>query len=329
MNKRRIRMQVCFAAVFLVLVLVMVYSGLRILESTVFRPEPVTQTEPHASKTITRGDIAYFPRQDITVILVMGIDEEGPVVSSNYHRNTGASDMVALLILDQTEECYRILCLNRDMMVRMPVLGLGGKYAGTVYAQLALSHTYGTGLEDSAENTRKTVSDLLYGIGIDYYVAMNIYGIGILNDAMGGVTVHVRDDFSQVDPTITKGKMLLNREQAITFVRSRKDVGTEMNLSRMDRQKEYMNGLADALKRKMEQSDTFAVDLYEQMDPYVVTDCAINTLSGLLQRCTDYELTEVLSVEGRNVLTGEYFEFYADEEAMDELILDLFYAPKK
>ena len=327
MSKRRMWIRVGFTVLLLVLTLVIVYSGLRILESTVLHSGE--EVENRVSRTIIRDGTAYYPRRDITMILVMGIDQEGPVVSSGYHRNAGASDMVALVILDQTNETYDILCLNRDTMVEMPVLGLGGKQAGTFFGQLALSHTYGTGLEDSAENTRKTVSDFLYGLDIDYYVSMHIDGIGVLNDAVGGVTVNVTDDFSALDPGITMGEICLDRNQAITFIRSRKDVGTEMNLSRMDRHQEYMRGLARALERKLEQSENFVVDLYAQMDPYVVTDCSVNVLSSLLQRCADYEMKDIISVEGENVLTEEYYEFHADEEALDALILELFYAPKK
>ena len=330
MSKRRMWIRIGCSLLILILVLVMLYSGLQILESTVFHSEAEqAEQDQYVSKTIVRNGTAYYPRADITVILVMGIDVEGPVVSSAYNRNSGASDMVALVILDQATESYRILCLNRDMMVKMPVIGLDGKQAGTYFGQLALSHTYGSGLEDSAENTRKTVSDLLYGIQIDHYVSMNIDGIGILNDAVGGVTVHVTDDFSAVDPTITTGQIRLNGKQATAFVRSRQGVGTEMNLSRMERQKEYMKGLADALEGKLEQSEDFVVDLYEQMDPYVVTDCSVTVLSSLLQRCSDYEMEHVISIEGENVRGEEYYEFYADEEALDALILELFYAPKK
>ena len=330
MSKRRMWIRIGCSLLILILVLVMLYSGLQILESTVFHSEAEqAEQDQYVSKTIVRDGTAYYPRADITVILVMGIDVEGPVVSSAYYRNSGASDMVALVILDQATESYRILCLNRDMMVHMPVIGLDGKQAGTYFGQLALSHTYGSGLEDSAENTRKTVSDLLYGIQIDHYVSMNIDGIGILNDAVGGVTVHVTDDFSAVDPTITTGQIRLNGKQATAFVRSRQGVGTEMNLSRMERQKEYMKGLADALEGKLAQSEDFVVDLYEQMDPYVVTDCSVTVLSGLLQRCSDYEMDNVISIEGENVRGEEYYEFYADEEALDALILELFYAPKR
>ena len=64
--------------VVLVLVLVAMLGGLRILESTVFSSPEETVV---ASKTVTKDGIDYFPRQDITVVMALGIDERGPVVS--------------------------------------------------------------------------------------------------------------------------------------------------------------------------------------------------------------------------------------------------------
>lgn len=327
MSKRTTRSRLVVAALILILVLVMIYSGLRILESTVFFDE-TEEASTAQTKTITRDGMEYFPRQDITVILVMGIDEEGPVKDSGSYRNNGEADMVAAVILDQKDETYSVLTLNRDMMLDMPVLGIGGREAGSFYGQLALSHTYGSGLADSAENTRNTVSDLLYGIKIDHYVAMNMDAIGILNDAVGGVTVTVTDDFSQVDESLSLGEVTLNRAQALTFVRTRQDVGNQLNLSRMERHKEYLKGLSEALNEKMDSSETFAAEIYEQVANYMVTDCSVNVVTGLLQRCVDYGLKEIVSVEGENKLGEEYYEFYADEEKLDALILQLFYAPK-
>ena len=43
---------------------------------------------------------------------------------------------------------------------------------------------------------------------IDFYVAMNMDGISELNDLAGGVTVTLEDDFSSIDPAMTKGTTL-------------------------------------------------------------------------------------------------------------------------
>ena len=311
----------------LILVLVLVFSGLQILESTVLH-QGDEQGDGFESKTIIRDGIEYFPRQDITTVLVMGIDKYGPVEESDYYTNTGLSDMNMLLIFDETKAVTNILHLNRDTMLEMPVLGLGGKVAGTYYGQLALSHTYGTGLRDSSENTRNTVSKFLYGVEIDYYVSLHMDAIAILNDAVGGVTVEVKEDFSDVDPTISMGTVTLTGEQALNYIRTRKDVGDQLNSSRIERHKEYVDGFSKAFRAKQATGIEFILDVYELIRPYMVTDCSANALIGLVENYSDYRVDEVVTPEGENVLSEKYFEFYVDEEKLDALILRLFYRPK-
>ena len=327
MRKRNNAKEIARFCVILILVLVMVLCGLQILESTVFYRDQ-EQTETYVSKTITREGVDYYPRQDITVMLVMGIDQTGPVQDSGAYMNHGAADVVMLVIFDEKAEEYSILYLNRDTMLEMPVLGIGGRQAGTAYAQLALAHTYGSGLEDSCENVVKTVSDFLYGIRIDHYVSMNMDAIALLNDAVGGVTVTVEDDFSAVDPTITKGTVTLHSSQALNFLRTRKDVGDQLNLSRIQRQKTYMNSFSEIFRAKLEQDSSFALSTYEQVSPYIVTDCSGTVLTDMMDRFGQYTLKEIVSPEGENVLTEKYYEFHVEEALLDELILRLFYAPK-
>ena len=201
MNRKDV-MKAAFIGVALILVLVILYSGLQILESTVF----YEQQEEVAGETrwIVRDGVRYYPRQDIVVVLLMGIDREGVITGEDTDRGHTA-DMIGLLIFDEKAEESQLLLLNRDTMVMMSGLDDLGRENGRYYSQLALSHAYGTGREDSCENVRNTVSDLLYGITIDHYVSMNMGGIAVLNDAVGGVTVQVVDDFSAIDPSIGMG----------------------------------------------------------------------------------------------------------------------------
>ena len=327
MRKRKSFKGVAFFCILLILVLVMLYSGLQILESAVLLPgDEAAGQKP--TKTITRDGVDYFPRQDITVMMVLGIDQYGPVESSNYYRNNGSADSIMLLVFDETNEACTVLYLNRDTMVNMDVLGVKGEYAGTTYGQLALAHTYGTGLEDSCVNMKNTLENFLHGLTIDYYVAMKMDAIPILNDSVGGVTVTVVDDFSKVNPTITMGELTLQGDQVIDFVRTRKDVGDQKNVTRMERQKEYVDNFLQALYQKEHEDINFVVNMYDEVAPYIVTDCSVETLSGMLDRYVDFTIKEVVSPDGENVIGDGHYEFYVDEEKLDELIVRLFYAPK-
>lgn len=307
----------------IVLLAVCLFSGARLLEGTLFSQKEESVLAP--SKTITVDGIDYFPRRDVDIFLLMGIDRTGPVEISNSYNNDGEADTVILLIFDKTAEEITVLNLNRDAMVEMPVLGIGGRQAGTAFGQLALAHTYGTGMEDSCENLRTTVSNLLGGVDIDQYVAINMDAIALVNDAVGGVSVTVTDDFGDLIPM---GEVTLEGQQAVDFVRLRKDVGDQKNLSRMERQSVYMESFLQTLQEEMDTNSTLPLRIYESVLPYMVTDCSSTVFSSVLERYSDYALREIVTLEGTNVRGEEFMEFYLDEEALQEDVLRLFYAPK-
>lgn len=327
MSNRKPRSQAVFLGVILLLILVMIGSLAQIVRYTIWGNDAGEQDA--ASKTVIKNGVAYFPRQDITVVMVAGIDQQGKVQASGSYNNHGAADMIMLLILDDANEKYDVLYLNRDTMMPVPVLGIGGKPAGTYFGQLALAHTYGTGLEDSCENTRKAVSDFLMGVRIDYYMVMNMDAVSILADAVGGVTVNVEEDFSSVDPAIPMGTVTLKGEQALNYVRTRKAVGDQLNLSRIDRQKKFMNGFVDAFREAGGSDTKFFASTYDAVAEYLVTDCSVKTVNNLYQRYSEYTLGQIYTPEGENIKGEKYYEFYADEEKLEDLTLQLFYAPKK
>jgi hypothetical protein len=158
---------------------------------------------------------------------------------------------------------------------------------------------------------------------------MNMDAIGILNDAVGGVTVEVTEDFSKVDPTIGMGTVKLNGQQAVNFVRTRKDVGDQLNLTRIERQKTYIAGFLDSLREQYDNDANFVLSAYEDVEPYLVSDCSVKVLNTLLSKYASYDVGEVVSPAGENVMGEQYFEFYVDEENLMELVLRLFYAPKE
>ncbi len=324
------RKKIILAVSAFVLLFVVIIGGLHILESTVFNNEVILEPEQEITdtKTIEKDGIKYFPRQDITTMLLIGVDLTEKVESSGFYVNDGSADVVALVVFDEKNEKVDIIALNRDSIVEIPRIGLTGEKTGTFMGQLALSHTYGSGLEDSCLNTLETVSNLLGGVKIDYYAALNMGGIPALNDAVGGVTVNVTDDFSAVDESITKGEFTLKGEQALTFIRARKNLGDQLNISRSERHKEYVKGFLESYREKTKTDSFFGKELIEATEGYLVTDCSANTLMGFSERYNNYELGEIVSPKGENIRGAEFYEFYIDEEDLENIVLRYFYAPK-
>lgn len=326
MKKRENLFRALVMLLILALSLVFVYSVVHVADKF-FTPATSGGGSTTVSKTIVKDGVEYFPRQDVTVLMLMGIDRSGAVEGSGSYNNDGAADMVALAIFDETAKAVNVLMLNRDTVVEMPVLGLNGQQAGTAYAQLALAHTQGSGLRDSCENVLTTVSTLLHGVEIDHYLSMNMDAVALLTDAVGGVKVTVTEDFSAVDPTIPMGEVMLNGQQAFNFVQNRKGVGSQMNVSRMERQKSYINGFMEALDGKLK-SGSFVADTYAKLESYIVSNTSASGLNSILNRYADYTLNEIVTLEGENQNVGGYMEFHADEEKLTDLTLRLFYSEK-
>lgn len=308
-----------FVGIFLFSVLQLVFSPNRVLE------DPAEETE---RKTLVRDGKEYYPRQDITTLLLMGIDESGPVTDSGSYNNGGAADMLALIVFDQTNKSYTTVMINRDTVCEMPVLGIGGKEAGHITQQIALSHTYGNGLEQSCRNTLETVSALFYGIEIDDYMALNMDALSILTDELGGITLTVEDDFSAVDPSIPMGTVTLNGEQALTFVRGRKDVGDEQNTSRLSRHEAFISAFLDTLGKAAETDDTFVLRAYAAVDDYKVTEMSDKNLSHLFDRYKDYVYAGSVSPKGESAELDGHMAFYPDEGDLEEIIFSYFYSEK-
>lgn len=270
----------------------------------------------------------YRLNPNLDVLLILGIDDYG-VAESDTQRNTSQSDFIVLALLDRAENTVTLLQLNRDTMANVPVLDDNGDIFLYAYQQLTLAHTYGSGLEDSCENTELAVSMLLHDIPIDNYISVTMDVIPILNDLAGGVTVTIEDDFSGVDDSLVQGSTVtLFGAQAETFVRSRRSMADDpTNIARMRRQRVYMTALAKALKKAAAEDSAFLLEAYGAVSDYLVTDCTVDELYSYAQQMSACTLKEIVTPEGESVAGEITMEFFVDEEALQALILRLFYLP--
>ncbi len=216
------------------------------------RPTAQTEDDPYAGEdeSLTYYNGGWYARRDVKTVLVMGVDKYAAQTSGDNYNQQQQADFLLLLVVDRTAGVCRVLPLNRDTMTEITALGLAGEQVGTFNGQLALSHTYGSGGLDSARNTGRAVSSLLYGVDIDHVMAFTMDAVPVINDAVGGVTVLVEDDFSAVTDQLPMGQeVTLHGDLALTFVQSRGDMGGEKtNINRMSRQAAYLRGLYTRLQ---------------------------------------------------------------------------------
>lgn len=267
----------------------------------------------------------FVKKAGLETILLIGVDK----YKQDTDLSTQQCDFLMVVILDHNNKTYTPLHINRDTMTNINILGVNGEIAGRMNAQIALSHAYGTGGIDSCENTVTAVSELLSSTEIDHYISVTMDAIPIVNDAVGGVKVTVLDDFSSTRSDFIQGEEItLIGEQALAYVRARRSLEDSTNLHRMERQRQYMVALKDAFETKIDDNPGLVLSVLMGISDYMISDCDIYDLSDIANSAYEYESQEIRYIEGEAVVGERFVEYYYDEEALNNLIIELYYEPK-
>ena len=274
-------------------------------------------------RELTYKGKTYRQKADVESYLFLGIDVMGPAVGTQSYIAGGQADAQMLLVLDNGARTWQLLQINRDSMVEVPVISMMGTVPYTIVQQIALAHAYGNGREQSCENNVAAVSMMLDDQPIDGYFSLNMGGVGILVDLIGGVTLTITSDFSAVDPTLVEGETItLNGEQAFEYIRTRKDVDDQTNLARMGRQRQFLKAFEEKVKGM---DSDFAVTAYDALSEYVTTDIASGTAVDIADRLKSYTELPLLTIDGENTVEDGYWAYYLDEDSLQQTILQLFY----
>lgn len=235
----------------------------------------------------------------------------------NYHQ----ADFLTLLVLDTEKNTAEILQLNRDTMTDVPWLDVLGEYGGTEYKQLCLAYNYGDGGMKSCKNTMDAVSALLFDAPIDSYIQLPMSAIGVLNDLVGGVPVTMDGDLTEIDPAFTAGATIkLTGAQAEAFVRARMGLENDTNLARMKRQRQYLDSFQTCAREAFHSDSEFMVKLLEKLSEYLQSDLTAQQLSDLITQLDGAEIAPIRYARGELKLGPQYYEFYADEASLWEMV---------
>lgn len=260
---------------------------------------------------------AYKYNSQIKNILFIGIDNDAPISYQNMTGAGGQADCIMLLSIHRKEKTVKVIQIPRDSMTEIDIFDDNGNQYTTMEGQLALQYAYTNGAKTGCWATEKTVSRFLYGLPIDGYVAMDIAGISRMNDLLGGITITMEADYTDVDPAFGKGKTLtLTGEQAERFVRYRDTDATGSSHERMRRQTQFIPALMQAMEGKTE-------EVYKDLEPYVLTNLSGNDIDSLMTYSK--EVDEYVYIEGEIRQGEEFEEFYADEEKLKNIIIKMFY----
>ena len=269
----------------------------------------------------------YRLRDRLTILLAMGVDRYADDPQPIGYQGNGQADFLMLVVVDDDRDTVQLVQLNRDTICEIDTMSVFGEDRGTRSAQLCLAHAYGDGREQSCTLTVRAVERLLMDTPIDHYLAMDMSGISILNDQLGGVQVTLEDDFSAYDASMRSGVTLtLSGQQAEYYLRYRYGVGDQTNNARLERQRAYLEAAKDIAVQKTRASSSFVRDLFRALDDSLITDVRNGYIVNLANKTAGYQILPILQIEGEN-RTGEngLNEFYPDADSLTQVLIEACY----
>lgn len=267
-------------------------------------------------------DGQYKFNENIVTFLLMGIDKRD-IDEQRAPGSNGQADALFLLVADTETGEVDLINISRDAMTNVSVYSSAGSYIREEEMQVCLSYAYGRDQQKSCDNVIKSVSELMYGIPINSFFSMDLKAIGVLNDAVGGVRVpEYTDNYSK----LTGKNVTLWGVDAENYVRVRNKAVLDSNVGRMERQKTYIKAFVDKAVLLTKKEITTPISLFKALDDYKYTDITADKLTYMAANFLDgISAMEMHSIEGEVVKGEKYAEFHVDEEALYELILDIFY----
>lgn len=236
------------------------------------------------------AELARFERErpaslvkDARNILLIGSDSRSGEENRRYGRDSGTerSDTAILLHLSAGRRSATAVSIPRDLMVEVPgCLRRDGTRAEPMFAMFNYAFQVG-----GSACTIRTVEKLTK-VRVDHHVVVDFHGFKEMVDAVDGVEVCLRRPVDDKDARLKlpAGRVTLNGEQALGFVRARKSLGDGSDTERMERQQRFLA----ALVNKVRSNDVLLnpVKLYPVLDAAtssLTTDPELASLRGLYE----------------------------------------------
>ena len=310
------------------------YDAIRIPDNQTTQPSSnegklSSDLEKWQEGVVTYKGKQYRYNSNIRSYLIMGIDNDEPVAEPVNMVSGGQSDALFLLVIDAKRERLSVISINRNTMTNISLCDENGYSLGEMEAQICLQHAFGDAKRISCQRSVDAVADLFGNIPISGYLAMNMGAIPTMNDAVGGVKVKVLQNISYPDHNVKlhKGdKVTLNGQEAYYYLRGRDVEKYDSASDRLRREEQYIVAYMDRLKALTADDPSIVMGVYNSIEDYLVTSVDFSSLINELMSY-DFNDDDMYTVPGKTVQGDEYEEYHVDEDAMQDMIMSVFYTP--
>jgi len=341
MNKRK-KQIIIIIAIILVLAIIGIVFLLKGLEgekpsenNPALENEEVSQTDDETEESedtepmeeeVVYDKVKYKYNDHLSNYLFLGIDRTEEVKGYEVRGGSGQSDAIYLVSYDRMKKTIKCLCIPRDSIVRIHTFAPDGTDLGYSKNHLSIQYAFGDGKDESCRLTKEAVSTLLYNLPIQGYCSVNMEAIPIIGSVLGGVEVVVPNSSLQDKfPEFKEGATVtITEANAETFVRYRDITIDHSAITRSERQKVYLKACAKKAQTMVEEDANIIARLYEKLTPYMVTNIGNDVFVKLSQATFDAN-GNIQDVPGEKVVGTNYDEYHVDDNALYQLILEMFY----
>ncbi|MDT0700585.1 LCP family glycopolymer transferase [Staphylococcus chromogenes] len=237
-------------------------------------------------------------------IALFGIDSNA---QRQQQHDGQRSDTIMLLSINPDKKTSEIISIPRD--TRAEIVGRG--------TTEKINHAYAYGGPDMAVKSLEK----LMNVPIDHYATVDMDGLKDTIDTVGGIDVVSNATFTAQGQTFTQGqKDHLNGDQAMAFIRSRKESGAGGDFGRQERQQLVLQGLANKLTSVA--SITNFNGLMNQLSDNVKTDMTLGELNTFRSNYKEgNETVNRHQLQGSDT-TGEdgLYYFVPDENSKQQIV---------
>lgn len=271
----------------------------------------------------------------VKAILFLGIDRTGTLQSTQVAGSGGQSDAVILIAQDTARDTVKFLMIPRDTITDIILTDLAGNELAWGSQHINLAFAYGDGREKSCSYASRAVSKMFSGLPIDGCLAVGMDLLPKINDSVGGVTVPIKEQdlverLKKENPGIFIGDtVLLKGKEAETYLRYRDTTKNQTALLRQERQKQYIEAFALAVKQQAKKENGFTERIWKMTEPYLVTDLKkdqlLDMLMAFVKSSQKFSDEDMLTLSGTGVETEMFDEYHMDRDAAYEQVLTLFF----
>lgn len=189
--------------------------------------------------TVPTPTAAAVPAKEPITLALLGSDTRSGQGSGYGNFGGARSDTTLIVHINAERTNAAVLSIPRDLWIKLPDCIVNGKNVGGYYSKFNAAYAFG-----GPQCTVQAITET-FGINVQHVIVADFKGFKSVVNALGGVEVclaePITDRSSRLD--LPAGRQIISGEDALAFVRARKNLADGSDISRSERQKMFLGSI--------------------------------------------------------------------------------------